>query len=135
MAVVGTGSTSSVAGSDFFMCMIAKACTEVDTNFGIDWLGTAHVDTMLTPVHPETSRHFSLNRCRKYFLSRACMLCNIFLHVLLTYKTYKKYLLGYSQYFVGIGTYHRDALSTSISDTMVVLGCLMGLVHLTQYSS
>ena len=110
VVVVGTGSVGSVVGIDFVACTAVEASTKVDTNFGIDWLGTAHVDTMLTPVHPETSRHFSLNRCRKYFLSRACMLCNIFLHVLLTYKTNKKYLLGYSQYSVGIGTHRHDSL-------------------------
>ena len=50
VVAVGTGSASSMAGIDFFMHMTTEACTEVDTNFGIDWVGTTHVDTMLALV-------------------------------------------------------------------------------------
>ena len=64
VAVVGTGSDGSVLGSDFVACTAAKAYTEVDIYFGIDWVGTAQDDMMLAPVHPERAIHFSLSRCQ-----------------------------------------------------------------------
>ena len=60
VAVVGTGS----AGSDFVARTTAEACTKVDTDFGIDWVGTVQIDTMLAPVQPEQVSHFSLSRCQ-----------------------------------------------------------------------
>ena len=41
VVVVGTGSTGSVADRDFVARTNVEACTEVDTDFGIDWVGTA----------------------------------------------------------------------------------------------
>ena len=38
VAVVGTSSAGSVAGSDFVVCTTAEVHTEVDTVFGIDWV-------------------------------------------------------------------------------------------------
>ena len=60
VAVVGTGSTGSVASSDF----VARTAVEVDIDFGIDCLGTAQADTMLAPIQPEQVSHFSLSRCQ-----------------------------------------------------------------------
>ena len=87
VAVVGIGLSRSLAGSDFVACTTTEACTEVDTDFGIDWVGTAQADMMLALVQPKRALHFSLSRCQQSFLSRAGILCNIFLRVLLTYKT------------------------------------------------
>ena len=53
VVVVGTGSIGSVSGSDFVACMAVEAHTEVDTNFGIDWVGNVQDDTMLAPVQPK----------------------------------------------------------------------------------
>ena len=88
VVVVGTG----FAGSDFVVRMDAEARIEVDTNFCIDWVGALQANIMLVSVQPEQVPHFSLSRCQQYFISRVSMLYNIFLHVLLTYKIYKRYL-------------------------------------------
>ena len=83
VTVVGIDSVGSMAGSDFVACTTIEAHTEVDNNFGIDWVGIAQADTMLAPVHLERALHFSLSRCRQFFLSRAYMLYNLSHHVLL----------------------------------------------------
>ena len=106
VAVVGTGS----AGSDFVACTTTEVCTEVDIDFGIDWVGTVQADMMLAPIHPERVPHFSLSRCQQSFLSRAGMLCNIFVHVLLNYKIYKRGFLEYLQPFANIYTPCCNAL-------------------------
>ena len=110
VVVVGTGSAGSVAGSDFVVCTAVEVRIEVDTGFGIDWVGTSQDDTMLVLVHPERALHFPFIRCRQYFLSRDGMLYNIFLHVLLTYKIYKRGFLGYLLPFANIKTPCRDVL-------------------------
>ena len=40
VAAVGTGFAGSVASSKFFVRTTVKACTEVNDDFGIDWVGT-----------------------------------------------------------------------------------------------
>ena len=94
VVVVGTGSVGSVDGSDFVACTTAEVCTKVDTDFGIDWVGTTQADMMLALVHPKLSHHYSSSRCQPYFPSRASMLCNPSLHGLLTYKFTKKSCWG-----------------------------------------
>ena len=59
VAAVGTSSAGSVAGSDFVVHTAVEAHTEVDTNFGIDW-----VDMILALVQPDPAPHFSLSRCQ-----------------------------------------------------------------------
>ena len=93
-------------------------------------MGTAQDDTRLTPIHPERTLDFSLSICQLSFLSRAGMLYSLSHHVLLIYKIYKIILLGYSQIFANIHILRHDGLLIGICDTMVILGCLMGWVHL-----
>ena len=102
----GTGS----AGSDFVARTATEARTEIDTNFGIDWVGTMQDDTMVVPVQPGRVPHFSLSRCQQSFLSRTGMLHNLFLCVLLNYKIYKRDFLGYLQHFANINTPYNDSL-------------------------
>ena len=92
-------------------------------------------NTRLALVQLERTLHFSLSRCRQSFLSRDDMLDNISHHVLLIYRIYRIGLQGYLQLFANINILRRDGILTSIYDTMVAHGHLMGWVHMTRHSS
>ena len=80
---------------------------------------------MLAPVQPKSLCRSSLSRFILSSPSRADMLCNPSHHVLLTYKTCKKELLGYLQSSASTDSPHRDALYSGIFCTKVVLGYLV----------
>ena len=105
--MVGTDSMvciGSVANTD------SKAYTVTDTSFDISFVGKVQDGSALAPVQPEPVHRSSSSMCRPYFPSRVGMLCNTSLHALLTYKIYRKGLLGYLQYFASIGNIHRGVL-------------------------
>ena len=70
------------------------AYTDVDTSFDTDWVGNVQDDRILVPVHPEPTLRYSSSKRLLFFPSKFGMLCNPFLHALLTYKIYRKILLG-----------------------------------------
>ena len=106
----GTNSTGIEVDIDFLVHTDCEAHTDGDTSFDTDWVGNAQDYRMLALVQPEVSHHSSSSRCRTYFPSRSCILCNISLHALMTYKIYRKFFLGHLQLFVSIDTLRRGAL-------------------------
>ena len=75
-----------------------------------DTVDNAQAGNALAPIHPESTRDSSLGRCLPPSPSRDDMLDNISHHVLLTYKIYNKYWLGYLQSYIGIETLRGDVL-------------------------
>ena len=109
MVVVVVEGTNS-ASSDFVVRMTAVVHIEAATGSNTMQVGTTRDDTMLAWVHPDPTPHSSSSMCLSSFTSRAGMLCNLSLHVLLTYRIYKRGLFGYLLLFANINTPRRDFL-------------------------
>ena len=110
VVVAGIGSNDSAAGSDCVVYMVGVVHTEDYIGSNTVWMGAEQANMMLSWVHPKPAPHSSLSMCLPFFPSRVGMFCNISLHVLLTYKIYKRDLSGYLQLFENINTPCRDAL-------------------------
>ena len=84
--------------------------SEMHTTTDTGLAGKVHDGSAIALVHPESIHCSSSSMCLPSFPLRAGMLCNISLHVLLTYKIYKR---GFSRYllpFANINTHRRDVL-------------------------
>ena len=106
----GIDSTGNANDSDFVAHMVVVAHTEADTSSNTDWVGTVQAGMTIAMVQPEPGPYYSLSMCLSYFPSRDGMLCNISLHVLLTYIIYKRGFPRYLLPFENINTPHRNAL-------------------------
>ena len=84
--------------------------TADDTSSDTVWVGIVQDDRILALVQPEVSHLSSSSQCRPSFASRAGILCNPSLRGLLTYKFYRKGLMGCLQLLASIDTPHPDVL-------------------------
>ena len=125
--MVGTDYVDTTADSDYTIHMVLVVHTEAGTGSDTNWVENAQADMMLTLVHSEAAPHSSLSICQPFFPLGSSMLYNPSLHALLTYKIYKIGLQECLQSFSSIDSPHHDVLLSSICDTKVVHGNLMGL--------
>ena len=108
--MAGTNFVGIANGIDSAAHMVSVAHTKADTGSDIDYVGTVEADMVLAWVHLGPIPHYSLSMCRPSFPSRVDMFDNLSIHALLICKIYKTCLLGYLQYFAGIGIPRRDVL-------------------------